>query len=57
MQIEMLKPKIVEGKHYKLGDTLDVSKETARLLIVTQAAREYVPPPPKPKRSRSKKDV
>jgi hypothetical protein len=51
--IEMLKPKIIGGKHYKVGDVVEVTEDDERLLIVTQAAKSYIP---KPKR-RSKKDV
>ena len=54
MQVKMLKQKIVNGSHAKIGEIINANDLDAKLLIGMGAAEYYTPPKPKAKRKARK---
>lgn len=56
MKITATKNTMADGKALRVGETVDVSGITGRLLINLGKAVEYVEPPKPPRKTKSKTD-
>lgn len=50
MQVKMLKQKIINGSHAKVGEIVEVNELDAKFLVGTGSADHYAPPKTKAKR-------